>query len=152
MSNEKDRKRYEDPELERFFRENKEIVERLLLEERDLVKETVKAEKERFEEYVGDPRVRAREAADGLFGALTDPEVQRHFLTVGIEFLLGVNALIQAAPLPEELKDFVNKTEHEGKKAAGAARKATNDVKRQSSASVEKVEIKGAPKKKIVNE
>jgi hypothetical protein len=152
MSNEKNHKRYEDPELERFFRENKEIVERLLLEERDLVKETVKAEKERFEEYIGDPRVKAKETVDGLFGALTDPEVQRHFLTVGIEFLLGVNALIQAAPVPDEFKDFVKRTEHEGKKAAGAARKATNDVRKQSSTTVEKVEIKGAPKKKITNE
>ncbi|MDR0888099.1 MAG: hypothetical protein LBM39_02810 [Candidatus Methanoplasma sp.] len=152
MSNAKDQKRYEDPELEKFFRENREIVEKLLKEERNLIKETVKAERERFEEYVGDPKVKVKETANDIFGAFTDPEVQRHFLTVGIELLLGVNALIQAAPIPEEFKDFVKKTEQEGKKAAGAAKKATSDVKKPGSVSVEKVNIKGTPRKKSVNE
>ncbi|MCK9333506.1 MAG: hypothetical protein M0Q19_10120 [Candidatus Cloacimonetes bacterium] len=111
MSDKKDKPDYEDPDLERFVRENREMVKKLLELEKDLAKETLKEEKYRVEELIDYQKAKTKEVAEGVVTMLTDPDVQKHFMAVGFEFFMGINALMKAAPLPSVVKDAMNKAE-----------------------------------------
>ncbi|MDR3206648.1 MAG: hypothetical protein LBT41_06130 [Candidatus Methanoplasma sp.] len=143
MTEDKEGGRYSDPDLERFFRENRRMVERIIREEKEILFETVKAEKKKAEDEIDKQSERVKGFAVDAFAAINDPEVQRHFTAVGIEFLMGLNALIQAAPIPDHVKDLVNSTEHQAQRSAGAAKRAARETKTEP----EKVNIDPAPRK-----
>jgi len=138
-------RRYKDPELDRFFHENKEMIEELLKEEREMFKTVFKAEKEKMESMVEEKKAKAKETSQQMMGMFADPEVQKHFMTMGMEFLLGMSALIQASPLPDAFKDVVNKTEETGKASSERSRKSGTGTKTESK--VSKVDIKDNTKK-----
>lgn len=156
----KDDKKCGDPELERFFRENKEMVERLFKEEKDMMEKFLKEEKEFFkgafgeemkkaEDYAEKKRDKAKDAAQEMFNAFTDPEVQRHFMAMGMEFMMAMSALISAMPFPDEMKDMARKAQDARKSASENFSKAnTNRDKGTKSAAPEKINVDYTPKKK----
>jgi len=111
MSDKKDQSEYEDPELERFVRENNEMIKKLLKVQKDLAKETFKEEKDRVEELIEYQKAKTKEVAEGVVTMFTDPDVQKHFMAVGLELFMGINALMKAAPLPDAVKDAMSKAE-----------------------------------------
>lgn len=156
----KDGKKCIDPEMEKFIRENKEIVMRLLKEEKDIADGLLKEEKEFFkgafeketakiEEFAENKKDKAKETAQGVFNAFTDPEVQKHFMAMGLEFMLTVNALISAMPLPDAVKDMAEKAEEARKTAAENLSKTNAERKKDAKHSApEKIEVEPVPKKK----
>jgi len=143
-----DEKRYIDPELEKFLKENKEMMKRLFSEEREMVESFFKEEKEYFkgtfdeeqkktEEFFKEQRKKAKETGEEVFKAFADPEVQKHFMKMGMEFMMGMSALISAMPFPDIVKDMAGKAEKAGKSADNA----------RSGSRPEKIEIEITPKK-----
>ncbi|MCL2147981.1 MAG: hypothetical protein FWH47_01395 [Methanomassiliicoccaceae archaeon] len=150
-------KGYVDPELEKFIGENKEMLERLFRSEMVMMRRLFKGEKDLFEEAFRDERKRveefadrqkdkAKEAAQGMFNAFTDPEVQRHFMAMGMEFMMGMGALMSAMPLPDCFKDMAGKAEEARRSTAEGFSKAAAD-REGSGAAPERIEIEGAPKR-----
>jgi len=156
----KDDKKYTDSELEDFIRENREMIMRLLKEEKSTAEKLFKEEKECFksvfdeeikkaEEFAGKKREKAKDTAQEVFNAFTDPEVQKHFMIMGIEFMMAMNALISAMPFPEGIKDMAEKAEEARKSASENFSKASSSRNAEKkSAPPEKINIKPAPKKK----
>jgi len=155
-----DGKKYTDPELERFLRENKEMVMRLFKEERKIMaklfeeerecfKDAFSEEKAKAEEFAGKSKDKAKETAQEMFNAFTDPEVQRHFMAMGMEFMMAVNALISAMPFPDGIKDMAEKAEEARKNATENFSKANaGRGKGTKPAAPEKINIQPATKKK----
>jgi len=155
-----DGKRYTDPELERFLRENKEMVMRLFKEERkimaklfdeekDCFKEVFDEEKAKAEEFAEKSKDKAKETAQEMFNAFTDPEVQRHFMAMGMEFMLAVSALFSAMPFPDGIKDMAQKAEEARKNATDNFSKASaGRSNKKDPAPPEKINIQPAQKKK----
>ena len=133
-----DKKRYKDPELERFFRDNMEMVETLLREEREMVKRLLAEERSNIEKLISEQKEKGEDTVKKTMDMFTDPDVQRHFMAMGMEFMLGLTALVKASPLPDVFKDAVDRTEGSGKTAT------KETAKRNSAASkdVQKVDIK----------
>ena len=150
---------YTDPELEKFLRENKEMIERLFREEREKMEKILKEEKESFrgvfdEEWEKAKRTaeekkdKAKDTAQEMFNAFTDPEVQRHFMAMGMEFMMAMSALAKSMPFPDHIKDMADKAEAARKNASDNFSKADPGRGRSGTKAPEKVEIKTAPKKK----
>ncbi len=141
-------KRYSDPEIERFFSENKEMIERLLREEKEIFISTFEQEKEKVGELMDEQKDKAKEMAQGVVNMVTDPEVQRHFMAVGMELLMGMNALMRAAPVPDTVKDMMDKAEEMRKTTADNFCKTNPDCnKKPKPAAPEKIDIKPVAKK-----
>jgi len=151
-----DDKRYIDPELEKFFKENKEMMKRLFEEERTIAERLLREEKERFkrtfeeeqakaEKYAEEEKKKAKDTAQGIFNAFTDPEVQRHFMVMGMEFMMGMDALFRAMPFPDSIKDMAKKAEEARKGASDNFSKAKTNS--SPCRELEKIEIESTSKK-----
>lgn len=141
-------KRYRDPELEKFFSENRDMIEKLLKEEKEMIKDTFEEEKEKMEALLEEQKDKAKEAAQGVVNMITDPDVQKHFMAVGLELLMGINALMKAAPMPDSVKEMVDKAEDVRKSASDNFCKNNPDCnKKPKPAAPEKIEIKPVAKK-----
>lgn len=154
---EKDKKGI-DPELEKFLRENKEMVKKLFKEEKDIMERLFKEEKECIKNVFEEERSRAEKSSEGakskaketaqeMFSAFTDPEVQKHVMAMGMEFLMAMNALISAMPFPDSVKDMAGKAAEARKKAAEDRSSKPGRSGGPKAAAPEKIEIKTAPKK-----
>lgn len=140
-----------DPELEEFFRNNKDMIERLLLGGLDTFKETYDEEKTMMEELAEKQKEKAKEAAQGVVNMITDPDVQKHFMAMGFEFIMGMSALMKAAPMPETIRDMAAKAEEMRKTASDNFCQSNPDCsKKQKSEAPEKIEIQSVPKKQAV--
>lgn len=159
MPAKKETPRYVDPELEKFFRQNKEMVEKLLAEESEKAidamekgnisakdfaiyhakkaKETAEAEKEIFEEFARYKKKKADDLATGLLAMMQDPDVQKHFATAGLELLMAFDALVKAAPIPDEFKKPAEKAS-QAAKTAGTAKKTTGTAAGKTTGSAPK--------------
>ncbi len=85
-------------ETESGFDDVKEKTETIMGEVKDFIKE----EKEAYK----DDDLGLKKSLKEIVGALTDKEVQKHFVRMGMEFAMGLSALVDAMPKPE----FVEKT------------------------------------------
>ena len=148
-------KKYIDPELEKFLKENKEMLERLFSEEKEMMeklfkegkssfKETFDKECEKAEDFAKEKKEKAKEKAEQVFNAFTDPDVQKHFLVMGMEFMMGMNALIRAMPFPDFVKEAAGKAEETRK---GASEEFSKAEKSKPNSGVEKIHIKMTAKK-----
>ncbi|MDR2698133.1 MAG: hypothetical protein LBB30_00425 [Candidatus Methanoplasma sp.] len=152
-------KSYIDPELEKFLKENKEMIERLFKEEKEMIGKFLKEEKEFFRDTFSEEWAKAKDSAEErknkakdtaqeMFNAFTDPEVQKHFMAMGMEFMMAVSALMKAMPFPEHIKDMADKAEAARKNASDNFSKPGAGRGGAGTKTPEKVEIKSAPKKK----
>ena len=100
-----------DEEMDRFVRENREIIERMMTDRgEDLRRMSVKAAEL--------TRIRTEKFFSETFEAISDAEVQKHFMNAGLEFLAGISALMQIAPIPDYVKEAASETESNAKQAA----------------------------------
>ncbi|MCL2296321.1 MAG: hypothetical protein FWC29_04480 [Methanomassiliicoccaceae archaeon] len=153
-------RRSTDPELEKFLRENKEMMERLFRENKEMMDRFFREEKERFrgafdeemkraEAFAGERKDKAKDTAQEVYNAFTDPEVQRHFMAMGMEFMMAMSALMSAMPFPDQMKDMAKKAEEARKSASDNSSKAgAGRSKGTKSAAPEKINVEPAPKKK----
>ncbi|MCL2317746.1 MAG: hypothetical protein FWC44_01625 [Methanomassiliicoccaceae archaeon] len=114
-----------DPELEKFLKENKEMLKRIFGEEKEILEKFLNEEKEYFkgmfeeeqsraEEFFSEKKHKAKETAEDVFKALSDPDVQKHFMKMGIEFMMAMSALMKVMPFPDFMKDMANKAKGPG--------------------------------------
>jgi len=153
-----DGKKYMDPELEKFLKENKEMLKRLFKEQKDVTEKFLKEEKEFFkesfneekaEEYWDKGKDKAKDTAQELFNAFTDPEVQKHFMSMGIEFMLAMSALMSAMPVPDCMRDMAEKAKEARKSASdNFSKAAAGRGKEADQEKPEKIDIRPAPKKR----
>lgn len=124
-------KRYMDPEVEKFFRDNYDMVCRLLREERlmtmealeknrasfeefvdyhkQAAKKAFKEEKDIAEEFAEYNRKKAKEAMGGVISMVSNPDVQKHFFSAGFEMIMMMDALFKAAPIPDYMREAADK-------------------------------------------
>ena len=119
-----------DEEIDRFVADNRDLIERMMeiqmenartasLFGRDLAvqmsESAVEAAcmvRERSEEFF-------RETLD----TISDPVVQRHFMDASMEFLAGLTALVEAAPMPDFVRTAASDFKSNARSAACRANK-----------------------------
>lgn len=120
--------------FEEFVLQNEERIMEILMAGRSKAESRITAEKEKGKAFV-----------KGVVEAITDREVTEHFMSMGIEFMLGIGALVKAMPWPEEAQPFVDMVS-EQKEALGSVmckRNPSCGAKgKDSSPSLEKIELK----------
>ena len=91
--------------LEWIVRTQKDKIEGIINKQ----KETFKEQKETFKEQMAPKKEKIDETMKGFMSMLLNPEIQKHFVRSGIEFLSGIEELIKNAPMPEFMKENVEK-------------------------------------------
>lgn len=113
-----------------------ELLEALVRCQRAKIEKILNEQKGSFKEKFEPEKKKAEDAFGSIVALLTDPAVQRHFMKAGIEFFAGLDELIRNIPVPENIKDAVNK-----------ARKAREEASEDAGAEEEEKE-KAPPRKK----
>jgi hypothetical protein len=104
-----------DEELEKLILENGERVKKIMREHRDQLCDDLENDGvEAFESIKHDvkkTKKAAKENAKQMTDAFFDPEVQKHFMNVGIEMAMGFESLLRAMPKPKFAEDAMNEAE-----------------------------------------
>lgn len=105
-------------EIQKFVSENRALIESMMRLQREGVVEATSAARDVTKEAVtfahdsaDAAKARAEEFGKAAYSMFMDPEVQRHFMTMGMEFMLGLSAMMQRAPIPDFVKDTAGSTE-----------------------------------------
>ena len=131
-------------DFERFVKENREEILRILEEEDD---------EERNDFRCPEPRFTSREEIRDSFSRMTteilkvmaDEEVQKHFFNGITEFVKCMEAAVQAMPLSDDMKETVEQAEKTRDKTMKTA--AKTGVKNTALSKLEKVNITSKLKK-----
>ncbi len=112
-------------ELHEFVSKNKELIESIMELQKEGFTEAAAVARGTAKTAVGAAHDSAEVAKahtedfiKSAYGMFTDPEVQRHFITMGMEFMMGVSAMMQKAPIPDFVKDSAEATQREIKATA----------------------------------
>ncbi len=112
-------------EIRRFVSENRELIESIMRLQREGMVEATAAARDATRDAMGfaqdsaqEARARAEEFGRAAYDMFMDPEVQRHFMTMGMEFMLGLSAMMQKAPIPDFVKETAGSTERNMRAAA----------------------------------
>lgn len=107
-----------DEEFEDFVRKNRDLIERMIELQKGSVHDFADAEKaiaveaySQARDAADRGRVRTEDALRAAISTITDPEVQRHFMNMGLEFFMGMSALMQRAPMPDAVREGISSTE-----------------------------------------
>lgn len=87
-------------EMMEFIEENREILEDLIRREKREAERVHRKNKDKVREKVNRAKRDTKTSMRQTFDALTDPDIQVHFMTAGFEFMTGLNALIREMPQP----------------------------------------------------
>ena len=118
-------------DLEGFVIENEEKILKMLKDGKIGPKAKMEREAEKGKAFM-----------KGVIQALTDKEVQGHFMRMGLEMIMGIGALIKALPLPEEMAPLVeNVTEQTDALGEIVNRKEPGAPKKKKKP-IEKIEVK----------
>ena len=124
-----------DEEFEAFVANNRDLIERMIETQKSAAREFVDAERDAARQAYGhargfadESRARAEDLARTAYSAFTDPEVQRHFVNMGLEFFMGMSALMERAPMPAPVRDGFRSTEATMKDAACRARECRRET------------------------
>lgn len=104
-----------DPDFEKFVLENSEKIiavlkaqkkdaESLFDDEKTRAEDMFRTNKGKVDEYVDNKKAKAEEVAFGMFTAVANPVVQRHFIKMGMELMMGIDEMVKAMPMPETVK------------------------------------------------
>ena len=116
---------YSEEEFQSFIKQNRDLIERMMSLQKQAAVETLSAGREIAHEAVGsavDTADKAKEKTEEFvkttYNMFTDPEVQKHFMTMGMEFMAGMSSMFQKAPMPEFVKDAAGGVEKNWKQSA----------------------------------
>ncbi len=108
----------DDEEFQEFVRSNRDLIERMIALQKGAAEGFIGAERDmareaygQAREFAGYGRARTEDAFRSAYSAFTDPEVQRHFMNMGMEFFMGMSALMQRAPMPDFMREGIEITE-----------------------------------------
>ena len=133
-----------DEEIQSFVSENKALIEKMMEVQKENLKKASEINKQLAEEAfknTKDATEYAREKSEEFFKtayeAVINPDVQRHFMNASMEFFAGLSALIDAAPIPDYVKEDMKDAE---KNVRQAACKCNDDCPAKKKASKPKSE------------
>ena len=139
---------YSEEEFQSFIKQNRDLIERMMSLQKQAAVETLSAGREIAPEAVGsavDTADKAKEKTEEFvkttYNMFTDPEVQKHFMTMGMEFMAGMSSMFQKAPMPEFVKDAAGGVEKNWKQSACK----NNDECARKKATKQKVTIEVDP-------
>ncbi len=99
-------------EFQAFVSQNRDLIERMIAMQKGAAEEFIDKEKELARDVYDYSRARAEqsrarteEMGKAMISVVTDPEIQRHFLNMGLEFFLGMSAIMAKAPMPDFVRD-----------------------------------------------
>lgn len=121
-------------EFQDFVAKNRDLIEKIMVLQKEGVIEVASAGRDAAH-VVDDARVRAEDFAKATYSMFMDPEVQKHFMAMGMELFMGLSAMMQKAPVPDFVREAAGSTERNWKDSACKA----NDQCGRSK--VQKVEI-----------
>ena len=102
------KKEMSDEEFIEFINANKERMQALMGEDegvKSYLKMTAKNTKAKIEKVED----KTEDTVKRIFNAFFSEDVQKHMIGAGVEFVLGLNALAKAMPVPERAQDAVDK-------------------------------------------
>ena len=112
-------------EFQTFVNENKDLIERMIQLQKGVAVETLSVgrefaheTKDLAEESAAKAKQKADEALGAAYNMFMDPDVQRHFMTMGMEFFMGMATMMQKAPLPDFVKNAASDSEKNMKDVA----------------------------------
>lgn len=116
---------YSEEEFQSFISQNRDLIERMMSLQKEAAISTAAAGREIAHDVVegaADTADKAKEKTEEFvkttYNMFTDPEVQKHFMTMGMEFMAGMSSLMQKAPLPDFMKDAADGVEKNWKQSA----------------------------------
>lgn len=140
------RKETSEEELIEFVKANREKIEKLLDYAEEKTIENGKRFKTKTEEFCKKNnetcdaeciKGQAKEFAKAVF----DPEVQRHFMRMGMEFALGMSALFDAIPKPDVVKDAKEKASEVKTELSKEFCDANPNCSKKKKQAVKKIEV-----------
>lgn len=139
---------FSEEEFQSFIKQNRDLIERMMSLQKEAVVNTAAAGREITHEVVGSAAETAEKAKEKTeefvkttYNMFTDAEVQKHFMTMGMEFMAGLSALMQKAPMPDFVKDAAGGVEDNWKQTACK----NNDECAAKKARAQKVKIETDP-------
>ncbi len=101
-----------DEELKQFLKENGARIKELLADEKDLaedIRDGLKTDlgksADRVKEKLSEEKEKVGDAFKDVYKAIMDPTAHRHFVRMGLEFFLGLSAIMEKMPMPTAVKE-----------------------------------------------
>jgi hypothetical protein len=85
-----------------------EILKYLMKKEKKKVEEIFKDQNSAFKIKIEPEKEKAEDAFKSIVSIFFNPDIQRHFVKAGIEFLSGVEETIKNMPFPDFVKETMN--------------------------------------------
>ena len=102
-----------DEELKQFLKENSARIKELLADEKDLaedIRDGLKTDlgksADRVKEKLSEEKEKVGDAFKDVYKAIMDPTAHRHFVRMGLEFFMGLSAIMDKMPVPSSVKEF----------------------------------------------
>ena len=102
-----------DEELKQFLKENSARIKELLADEKDLaedIRDGLKTDlgksADRVKEKLSEEKEKVGDAFKDVYKAIMDPTAHRHYVRMGLEFFMGLSAIMDKMPVPSSVKEF----------------------------------------------
>lgn len=113
-----------DEELKQFLKENMSRIQEILADDydcakdvakgikddlgvaKDGLKESVSEKKDAIKEKVSEKKDKAEDTVKEIYSAVMDPAAHKHFVRMGLELALGIEAVMQKMPVPDMIRKF----------------------------------------------
>lgn len=125
-------------EFQEFVSKNRELIEKIMVLQKEGAIEIASAGRSAAHDAMNTAdaaKEKAEEFAKATYSMFMDPEVQRHFMAMGMELFMGLSAMMQKAPIPDFMRESASSTERNWKDSTCRANDTCGKAK------VQKVEI-----------
>ena len=105
---------YNEEEFQHFVKQNRSLIEQMMNLQREAAASALQTGRtithevaDTAKETMDSARAKTEEFVSTTYNMFTDPQVQKHFMTMGMEFMMAVTAMMQNAPTPDFMKESV---------------------------------------------
>ncbi len=145
-----------DEEINRFVNDNRELVERMMAVQKEnaemakaIGKDVIKLGFESTYIAADFARRKSEEFFVKTYKMITNPEVQRHFMASGLEFLAGLTALAENAPMPSFMREAAVGVQKNARAAACTVNENCPAKAKRIQASAEETPAEEAPSEEV---
>ena len=116
---------YNEEEFQHFVKQNRSLIEQMMNLQREAAASALQTGRtithevaDTAKETMDSARAKTEEFVSTTYNMFTDPQVQKHFMTMGMEFMMGLSEMMQKAPMPDFMKDAASGMEQNWKQSA----------------------------------
>ena len=102
-----------DEELKQFLKDNAARIKEILADEKEIaedIKDGLKTDlgqsAEKVKEKLSEKKDKAEDTFKDVYKAIMDPTAHRHFVRMGLEFFMGLSAIMDKMPVPSTVREF----------------------------------------------